>query len=224
MKMNNYRKNIQYKKYYTTTVAIIMYLCFCFTGTVFAKDDKNIKLQKEEKKELPSNITDKIKPELGARGSFIMPFGTPAPYLGYGYGGALYFDLSPYEYKLFSLRLGFTSEFMYFQKNTTATSSTLMLFPEYVHMKFLIQFPFGLMLYPKVGCGISIALLKKSEYKIFNLNKASFDLTAIGGLGIGYNPPKVKNLVIFIEANYMMLFESVNGQFLTGSLGFAYKF
>ena len=224
MKMNNFEINSLNNINHIVIIAIIMILGFCFAGTVYAKDDKNIKLQREEKKEPSASNVEKIKYELGARGFFIMPFGTPAPFLGYGYGGALYFDLSPYEYKLFSLRIGVASEFMYFKKNTTATSATLMLFPEYAHMKFVVQFPFGLLLYPKVGCGASIAALKKKEYKIFNVNKTSYDLTAVGGFGIGYNPPKAKNLVIFIEADYMMVFESVDGQFATMSLGVACKF
>jgi hypothetical protein len=113
---------------------------------------------------------------------------------------------------------------MYFKHDSSSTAATLMAFPEYVHIKFSIQFPFGLMLYPKLGCGVSITLLKKKEYKIFSRKDNSIDLTAVGGFGIGYNPPAVKNLVLFIEADYKMLFESVSGQFVSASLGVAYRF
>jgi hypothetical protein len=224
MNMYQYSKNFKNNKNRITTAAFMLIICFCFAGAVYAKDEKNIKLQKEEKKETSSSIAEKIKPEIGARGSFVVPFGTPAPFLGYGYGAALYFDFSPYEYKLFSLRLGVTSEFMYFKHDSSSISATLMLFPEYVHIKFSVLFPFGLMLYPKLGCGASMALLKKKEYGIINTKNASIDLTAVGGFGIGYNPPTVKNLVVFIEADYKMLFESVNGQFVSASLGVAYRF
>jgi hypothetical protein len=215
-------------KIFITTASIIIIVCFCFASIGYSKDevkdDKNIKLQKEEKKESYGSIVEKIKFETGAKGSFIVPFGEPAPFLGYGYGAALYFDLAPYEYQVFSLRIGLSSEFMYFKHDTSSTSATLMVFPEYAHIKFAVQFPFGLLLYPKLGCGVSVALLKKKEYKIINVDDASIDLTVVGGFGIGYNPPKVRNLVVFVEGDYKMLFESVSGQFLSASLGVAYRF
>ncbi len=228
MSLYQNKKNANNSKIYITAASIIMLASFCFAGIGYSKDevkdDKNIKLQKEEKKNTSESIVEKTKFEIGAKGSFIIPFGDPAPFLGYGYGAALYFDLAPYEYKVFSLRLGLSSEFMYFNHNTSSTLATLMVFPEYVYIKFAVQFPFGLLLYPKLGCGVSVALLKKKEYKIINVNDTSIDLTAVGGFGIGYNPPKVKNLVIFVEADYKMLFESVSGQFLSASLGIAYRF
>jgi len=221
-------KDMKNNKISITAASIILLACFCFAGMGYAKDevkdDKNIKLQKEVKKDTSGSTAEKIKLEIGAKGSFIVPFGDPAPYLGYGYGAALYFDCSVYDYQLFSLRLGFSSEFMYFQNHTLTTSSTLMVFPEYAHIKFAVQFPFGLMLYPKLGCGVSVALLKKKEYKIISVNDASIDMTVVGGFGIGYNPPKAKNLVIFAEADYKMLFESVSGQFVSASIGAAYRF
>ena len=223
--MNLYHNS---KNFSFIAASIVILFCFCIAGIGYAKDEikdeKNIKLQKEEKKDTSVSIASKTKLEIGAKGSFIVPFGDPAPFLGYGYGASLYFDLAPYEYQVFSLRLGLSSEFMYFKHDTSSTSATLMVFPEYAHLKFAVQFPFGLLLYPKLGCGVSVALLKKKEYKIISVNKTSIDLTAVGGLGIGYNPPQVKNLVVFVEADYKMLFESVRGQFLSASLGIAYRF
>ena len=228
MKMYHNCKNQRNKKSFITVAAIALIVCFCLAGIGYAKDEvkdeKNIKLQKQEKIDTSASIVEKIKPEIGAKGSFIVPFGEPAPFLGYGYGAALYFDLSAYEYQVFSLRLGVSSEFMYFNHASSSTSATLMVFPEYAHIKFSVQFPSGLFLYPKLGCGVSVALLKKKEYNIISVNDASIDLTVVGGFGIGYNPPKVRNLVIVVEADYKMLFESVKGQFLSASLGVAYRF
>jgi hypothetical protein len=196
-------------------------------GALQAKDEKinkNIKLQKEETKTDSSNIAEKIKPEVGAKGSFIVPFGKPAPYLGFGYGASLHFDLMPYEYKLFNLRVGISSEFMYFTKKTSMMSATLMIFPEYAHVRFGIQLENGFLAYVKLGGGLGIALLDKTEYKIIKVKNTAYDPIFAAGLGIGYNPPMAKNLVIFAEADYKMIFESVQGQFLTASLGAAYRY
>jgi hypothetical protein len=167
---------------------------------------------------------EKIRPELGAKFTFMAPFGAIAPNLGFGYGCALYFDLSAVTVGIFSLRPGVTSEFIYFDHKSSSASVNLIMLPEYAHIRFLLQWDFGLFFYPKAGCGVTIGLLKKSEYGIKKFNEMSVDLTVVGGLGIGYNPPKVKNLVVFAEANYMMMFETLNGQFVTASAGAAYKF
>ncbi|OHD64894.1 MAG: hypothetical protein A2176_04630 [Spirochaetes bacterium RBG_13_51_14] len=204
-------------------VIVIALLSFWFIETGFAKEDKNIKLQNEEQSK-GDGIIGKIRPEIGAQGSFVVPFGSPKPYLGYGYGCSLYADVSSYEKNMFSLRLGLTSGFMYFDKKKSNVSANLIILPEYAHVRFLIQFENGFRMYPKLGCGIGVAMLKKKEYKIINKNKLSYDLTAVGGVGIGYNPPAVKNLVVFAEGDYLMLFESVSGQFVTASCGVAYTF
>ncbi|MBN2160456.1 MAG: hypothetical protein JW807_13765 [Spirochaetes bacterium] len=202
------------------TVLVIIVLCMSLIVNTYAKDEKTVKLQ-----DAPSaTIAERIQPEIGARGSFVMPFGKPEPFLGYGWGAALYFDLVPYAYQVFSLRVGVTSEFMYFKHSTSSTAATLMIFPEYAHIKFSVQLDNGFLIYPKIGCGISIALLDKKEYSFFNVSKNSYDLTAIAGLGIGYNPPAIRSLVVFAEADYKMLFEKVEGHFVTASIGIAYKY
>lgn len=198
----------------------IIALCFSLIESSYAKDEKTVKLQ-----DTPAEtIAERIQPEVGARGSFITPFGKPQPFLGFGWGAALYFDLAPYTYGVFSLRVGVTSEFMYFKHSTSSAAATLIIFPEYAHIRFSVQLENGFLIYPKIGCGISIALLDKKEFGLFDVSKNSYDLTVVAGAGIGYNPPAVRNLVVFAEADYKMLFEKVEGHFVTASIGIAYKY
>ncbi|MBN1495847.1 MAG: hypothetical protein JXA07_03705 [Spirochaetes bacterium] len=193
---------------------------FCLADPLDAKNEENIKLQDTDS----ASVIEKIKPELGAKGSFIIPFGKPAPYLGYGYGAALYFDLTPFKQGIFTLRMGISSEFMYFNHKTSAVSARLMIFPEYAHIRLAIRLENGFLAYLKLGGGIGIALLNKTEYQITKIDKIAFDPLIAAGLGIGYNPPKVKNLVVFVEGDYKMIFESVSGQFVSASLGVGYQF
>jgi hypothetical protein len=55
-------------------------------------------------------------------------------------------------------------------------------------------------------------------------SKTSYDPTAMGGFGMGYHPPTVKNLVVYVEADYLMMFEKIQGQILAAKLGIACKF
>lgn len=201
--------------------AVFMAASWAMAAPAATDARKTIKLQVGP---ASSAIVEKIRPEIGARGTFIAPFGAIKPNLGFGYGCALHFDLSAYTTGIFSLRPGVTSEFMYFDHKTSNVKVNLIMLPEYAHIRFLLQWDFGLFVYPKVGCGATFGFLKKTEYGIKSFNKKSIDLTVIGGVGIGYNPPKVKNLIVFAEADYMMIFESLNGQFVTASVGIGYKF
>jgi hypothetical protein len=201
--------------------AVIMAASWAMAAPAANDAKKTIKLQVGP---ASSEIVEKIRPEIGARGTFITPFGSIKPNLGFGYGCALYFALTADGTGIFSLRPGVTSEFMYFDHKTSSVKANLIMLPEYAHIRFLLQWDFGLFLYPKVGCGATFGFLKKTEYGIKSFNKKSIDLTVVGGVGIGYNPPKVKNLVVFAEADYMMMFESLKGQFVTASVGIGYKF
>ncbi len=215
------------KRFGRGMLSILLCACIIPSLTVTAvaqKNDKSIKLQKETTHGLDTGQSVTLRPEIGARGSFIIPFGDPAPSLGHGYGASLHVDIEPYAYKLFSLRTGISSGFMYFKNGTSNVAATLLVFPQYVYLKFSLQTANGFLAYAKLGGGISVALLDKKTYGVIGTKRAAFDPTAIGGLGFGYNPPKIANLVVFVEGDFSILFEKISGQFLSASLGIAYRF
>ena len=199
-------------------------LTFPAIPSLAQKADLTIKLKKEAvaDPEAPGGV--KLRPEIGAMGSYIVPFGAPARRLGHGYGASLYVDIEPFTRGLFSLRTGISSSFMYFSHGTSNVTAKLMVFPQCAYLRFSIQTAGGFLAYAKLGGGISVALLDKNTYGIIGTKRSAYDITALGGLGIGYNPPKVANLAIFIEGDYYALFEKTMGQFLAASLGAAYRF
>lgn len=188
------------------------------------KANPAIKQKKEAAAKSEAQTGVKFRPEIGAMGSYIIPLGKPSPRLGQGYGASLYVDIEPYTRGLFSLRTGISSAFMYFSHSSSNVTAKLMVFPQCAYLKFSIQTAGGFLAYAKIGGGVSIALLDKKTYGIIGTKRSAYDITAVGGLGIGFNPPKVANLVVFVEGDYYALFEKTMGHFLAASIGTAYRF
>lgn len=196
-------------------VALMMLTIYYIPSVVYAQEKKND----------PAQITEqRVLSELGIQGTFIKSFGNVSSYMPYGYGCALHYDVSSYEYTFFNLRIGVSSEFGYFNAQRSSMSATLMLLPEYAYLMFAFQLGYGFRFDIKTGAGVTIAMLKKKEYKTTNINKTSYDLTIATGVGLSFNPPKVSHLIIFVEADYLLMFEKVKGHFVAPSVGVSYKF
>jgi hypothetical protein len=67
-------------------------------------------------------------------------------------------------------------------------------------------------------------LIGQQYLQINNKKIKLFEPMGVAGVELGYAPPSVRHLYIFIEYNYMMLFGGFDGQLLSASIGIANKF
>ncbi len=152
-----------------------------------------------------------LQPAIGIQPAFTLAIGDLGPKAGIGFGAFLYAELRmPIKPMVFNLNLGFTGGFIYHGK--------FMMAPVMLYAKPMLQFNPGAVFlrpYLKLGGGIS---------PVFGSAGSSFDPTFSGGLGLGIVPAKAPSIEITIEANYLMLFETLRGDFINVNIGVAYRF
>ncbi|OHD63027.1 MAG: hypothetical protein A2176_09405 [Spirochaetes bacterium RBG_13_51_14] len=188
-------------------------------------DEQNIQEKKVKGKDLKlrtgdtgeSNLLYILQPSVGALPGIAYPVGKLGSKLNLGYGAHAFCDLQmPMNIKatFFKIRLGLSVGFMYHATKSTDASSSLSIIPIIAYTKFQFITDIGLRPYVKLGGGIT---------PVFG-GGSSFDPTLAAGLGLGYVNNKIPYLEFYFEAGMMMAFESVRGDFITASLGVAYRF
>jgi hypothetical protein len=181
-------------------------------------------LEKEEKKSQPDTgggdkqqgLVYVLQPTLGLLPGIAYPFGKVGNVLGLGYGGYLFIDMQmPMATQIFKIRLGLSAGYMYHKTKSSDASPYLNIIPVILYMKLQFITPVGVRPYLKIGGGIT---------PVIGSGGSSFDPTAAAALGVGYINEKIPYIEFYIEAGMMMAFEKVRGDFITATVGVAYRF
>ncbi len=114
-----------------------------------------------------------------------------------------------------AIRFGLTAGFLYHGTTATDYASTLMHIPVNAYAKLQFMTKIGIRPYIKVGGGIT---------PVISGPATDIAPSVIAGAGLGYSPNKIPYMEFFIEAGYMMVFESIRGDFITANIGVAYRF
>lgn len=99
-----------------------------------------------------------------------------------------------------------------------------------MYPELALVFPVGVASpYMRLGAGMMVAAYIpsakiKEQYSGFNLNKASADGLIAVSLGSFFHPPKVKNISILLELQFLTAFESRTGMFINIGFGIGYHF
>jgi hypothetical protein len=156
-----------------------------------------------------------LQPEVGLLPGISYPFGKLGTKLALGYGATAFFDLQmPMKPAMFEVRIGLSAGFMYHPTQATDVAPQLYIVPITVYAKFQTITKIGVRPYEKLGGGVTP----------IPGNGMSIDPTFLGMIGLGYINNNLPYLEFFIEAGVMMAFESIRGDFVTASIGIAYRF
>jgi hypothetical protein len=179
-------------------------------------EQKIVDQKKSGKIFIKGNILEQIEPTLGLMPGIAYPIGKMGSRIQIGYGGNLFFDLAiPVVPGTFALRFGLTAGALYHGTSKTSASSSVLHFPVNAYAKFQFLTASGVRPYIKIGGGTVPVLIG---------GKVDIPPSAIAAFGLGYSPNKIPFMEFFIEAGYMMVFEKIRGDFVTGNIGVAYRF
>lgn len=99
-----------------------------------------------------------------------------------------------------------------------------------MYPELALVFPVGVASpYIRLGAGMMVAAYVpsakiKAAYSGFNLNKASADGLVAFSFGSFFHPPKVKNISLLLELQFLSAFESRTGMFVNIGFGIGYHF
>jgi hypothetical protein len=169
-----------------------------------------------------TDLLTELDPTVGLLPGIAMPVGKVGKVMSLGYGFHAFFDVGiPMPTTMFKIRPGLSAGFLY---NTTKGGSsfslekrtpTIMMLPIIAYFKFQFIAPHGIRPYIKLGGGITPVLAT---------NATSMDPTFAPGVGLGYVNEKIPYLEFYVDLGFLMAFEKVRGDFLTASIGIAYRF
>lgn len=162
------------------------------------------------------DILSVIQPEIGLLPGIALPVGRIADRIKIGGGFNVFSDVGmPGMPDIFKLRLGLSLGFYYHTTSGTDYASAIMHLPLNAYAKFQFIAPYGLKPYLKLGGGITPVM-----------SGSATDVAPgfIAAVGLGYTHDKLPYLEFFFEAGFMMVFESIRGDYLTINLGAAYRF
>lgn len=162
------------------------------------------------------NLLEQLEPTIGLLPGIAYPVGKMGSRIKIGYGFNAFADVAiPVKPGVFAIRFGLTAGFLYHSTSGTDYASTLMHIPVNAYMKFQFLTGIGLRPYIKLGGGI-VPVLSGSSSDV--------PPAALAAVGLGYTNAKIPFMEFFIEAGYMMIFESIRGDFVTANIGVAYRF
>lgn len=174
-------------------------------------DEKKIKNPFAGKKLLES-----LQPTVGLMPGIAYPLGKMGTRINIGFGFHAFADVAiPVKPDLMAIRFGLSVGFLYHGVTGAEYASTLMHLPVNAYMKLQFLTQVGVRPYIKIGGGI-----------VPVLSGGALDVPpgVIAAVGLGYAPNKIPFMEFFIEAGYMMVFESIRGDFVTANIGVAYRF
>ncbi|MBN1497482.1 MAG: hypothetical protein JXA07_11970 [Spirochaetes bacterium] len=170
----------------------------------------------EEKAVEEGGIISVIQPQVGLMPGVALPVGKIADRIKIGGGFYVFSDVGiPKMPDIFKLRLGLALGFYYHTTSGTDYASSIMHLPLTPYAKFQFIAPYGLKPYLKLGGGIIPVLAGGASDMAPGL---------VAGVGLGYTHEKIPYLEFFFEAGFMMVFESIRGDYVTINLGAAYRF
>jgi hypothetical protein len=185
---------------------------------VLTPDEQKIVEKKKQKQGAISgeNLLITLQPTVGLMPGIAYPIGKLASKINLGYGFYAFTDVvMPNMPTIFKLRLGLSVGFLYHTTKTTDYSPTIMHVPFNAYAKFQFITDVGVRPYIKLGGGFTPVM-----------SGSATDMAPgfIAGVGLGYAPAKIPFMEFFIEAGFMMVFESLRGDYLTANIGVAYRF
>ena len=188
-------------------------------------DEKELKEKKELEKEEPDQVqfTERYKLRSGILPAFIIPTGDVGGALGMGLGMQIFSDILLSENKT-SIRAGASLGYASFPVTATGKTGTLTLLPILAYANAAYPLPSGLRPYAKIGFGLTMASLSGEYDDGESISASSNDLTMAVSVGTGYTHASLPNLEFLIDMSYMIVFEEVSGNFISFSLGIAYRF
>jgi hypothetical protein len=162
------------------------------------------------------NLLEQLEPTIGLMPGIAYPVGKMGSRIKIGFGGSAFADVAfPVMPGRFAIRLGLSAGCLYHSTSGTDYASSLMHIPVDAYMKLQVLTSIGVRPYVKIGGGIAPVLSGGSS---------DVPLAALAAVGLGYTNAKIPFMEFFIEAGYMMVFESIRGDFVTANIGVAYRF
>lgn len=162
------------------------------------------------------NLLNTLQPTVGLMPGIAYPVGKMGSRISLGYGFNAFADVAiPVKPDLMAIRFGLAVGFLYHGTKGTDYASSLMHIPVNAYAKLQFLTSIGLRPYIKAGGGIT---------PVLSGGATDIAPSVVVGAGLGYSPNKIPFMEFFIEAGYMMVFESIRGDFITANIGVAYRF
>jgi hypothetical protein len=162
------------------------------------------------------NLLTTLQPTIGIMPGMAYPVGKIGSRISIGFGFNAFVDIAvPVKPDLMAIRFGLSVGYLYHGTTNTEYSSSIMHIPVNAYAKLQFLTSVGVRPYIKLGGGITPVL-----------SGAATDMApaAVAAMGLGYTPRKIPYMEFFIEAGYMMVFESIRGDFVIANIGVAYRF
>ena len=171
---------------------------------------------KKKKIFVGDNLLPSLEPTVGIMPGIAYPVGKIGSRIGIGFGFNAFADVAiPVKPDLMAIRFGLSVGYLYHGTSNTDFSSSIMHIPVNAYAKLQFLTSVGVRPYIKVGGGIT---------PVVSGPATDIAPSLVVGAGLGYSHAKIPYLEFFLEAGYMMVFESVRGDFVTANIGVAYRF
>lgn len=172
--------------------------------------------------------SSKIQPRVGVLPGYIMPLGNLSGPVKPAVGGSLFADvvipISELTREKMQLRAGMQGGYQKHTVETEKQKGDLTLVPVLAYLEFSYKSTIGLIPFFSLKAGMSITNLSTEYTDGTPINESSTDVSFAAGAGVRYSIPGLSGLELILGVDYLMIFESVNGQFAPMTFGVAYTF
>jgi hypothetical protein len=178
--------------------------------------------------ELSDTIGYRIQPILFVLPTYSIPLGAVNSILNPGYGALITMNFkTPFsliDIKPFLLRYNVSSGFFYYKSSDPDVKASVFVIPTTICPEITYQFENNIRPYFAIGVGLTYASLTGSSEKSGSVQKSSVDGTLAAHIGVGYSNINIPNMEFLVDFGYLMMFETLSGQFFQISIGVGYKF
>ncbi len=185
---------------------------------------KELELQKKIESE---SFTTIFSPRIGIFGGISAATSDVGTALDIGFFGMLFNDYKiPFKSfpELTELRAGMIAGYFTYSTKSSDFPANLTLIPVVPYGEISYHTEIGISPYLRIGAGLCNTSLADKSDNIEKQNVSSIDGILLFGTGISYINGKLPFMEFFINLNYMMVTETMTGNFINASLGTAYHF